>query len=176
MALTLSQKGIPGTPLDVLPSIVKVGESLSKALEFSPYALCVSDIKAPDQPIIFVNDRFLESTGYKREDIVGVNCRFLQGPETRDDVIQEMREKIDAGLEFRGRVLNYSKSGQQMWNDLVMSPVKTATGEVTHYTGIQVFTHVKEHEDAEISAILSQMLSMTDNWIKTDIHPLGACA
>lgn len=174
MESTVSQQGAPGAPLSLLPSLLAVGENLSKALEFSPYALCVSDVQAPDQPIIFVNDKFLETTGYLREDIVGVNCRFLQGPDTDDNVTQEMRNCIDAGREFRGRVLNYSKQGKKMWNDLVMSPVKDANGKVTHYTGIQVFSVLRnQNEEGEVAALLEKMLSMTDAWVKHDVHPLG---
>nr|AML77441.1 putative LOV domain-containing protein [Nephroselmis pyriformis] len=117
---------------------------LNNLLHWSPYSLCVSDIQAEDQPLIYANEVFQEITGYHEHELVGRNCRFLQGPDSDPEVINEMRRCINLGEEFVGEIINYSKDGRRLFNRLIMSPVRNKDGIVTHYTGIQRFTEADD--------------------------------
>ena len=89
-----------------------------------------------DQELRYVNDAFLRMTGYDREEALGRNCRFLQGPETDPEPVRELREAIDAERAVGVRLRNYRKNGELWWNHLEIAPVYGANG-VTHFVGFQ---------------------------------------
>lgn len=124
--------------------------ALSRLIAWSPHALCVCDTreKGADNPIVFANDNFFVQTGYSPEEVIGKNCRFLQGPGTDPETVKQMSRCIAAGEEFSGRVLNYHKNGTVLVNSLVMSPLRGATGTVTHYIGIQRLAESQALKDA----------------------------
>ena len=122
--------------------------ALSRLIAWSPHALCVCDVREKDAPIVFANDNFFTQTGYGAEEVLGRNCRFLQGKGTDSDTVAEMREKIARGEEFSGRVLNYHKNGVPLMNSLVMSPLRDSKGNVSHYIGIQRLATLEALRDA----------------------------
>lgn len=79
------------------------------AVETTRMPMIVTDPKRPDNPIIFANNAFIDMTGYSREEIVGANCRFLQGPETDPKAVREVREAIQARTEVAVELVNYKK-------------------------------------------------------------------
>ncbi len=115
--------------------------------------LTLIDATQPDYPIVFANTAFLILSGYSTEEIVGRNCRFLQGPDTDRVVVQEIREAVAAGLPIRREILNYRKDGTSFWNDLVIEPVRSPAGIVTGYVGVQHdVTERKQLEAANLEA------------------------
>lgn len=92
----------------------------------------------PDNPIIYVNPHFQKLTGYGADEIIGKNCRFLQGPESDKRVVRECHHAIDAKVHFRGELVNYRKDGSVFWNHLTISPVKDENGNVLFFVGIQL--------------------------------------
>jgi len=108
-----------------------------RTLDSSTQALTLSDIRRPGAPLVYVNSGFEKMTGYPREETVGRNCRFLQGPETSRDTISRMRAAIAHGDSLIVDILNYRKDGTTFWNRLSLTPVKDPEGTVTHYMGIQ---------------------------------------
>ena len=122
--------------------------ALSRLIAWSPHALCVADATAKDQPIVFANDNFFVQTGYPPEEVLGRNCRFLQGPGTDRETVRAMREAIAKGKEFHGRLMNYHKNGTSLVNSLVMSPLRDEKGVVTHFIGIQRLAPAKSLDDA----------------------------
>ncbi|KAL3692360.1 hypothetical protein R1sor_006011 [Riccia sorocarpa] len=125
---------------------------LELLLHSSPCGLIVTDALEPDQPIIYVNTVFEFITGYKAEEILGRNCRFLQ---CRGPVAQRRHPLVDAatvarirrclveGVEFRGEILNFRKDGTPLMNKLCMTPIHAEDGTITHVIGIQSFTEAK---------------------------------
>jgi PAS domain S-box-containing protein len=91
----------------------------------------------PDQPIVYVNDAFLGLTGYDRNDVIGRNCRFLQGPGTDPKVVRRIRQAISEGGEFHGEILNYRKDGSEFWNELFMTPILDDEGRIAYFLGSQ---------------------------------------
>lgn len=121
-------------PNETLPADILL---LAKAVDAASSSLIITDQQLPDHPIIFCNAAFEKLTGYAPQEVLGRNCRFLQGNDTGQKYIQQIRECIAAGSHCTVAIRNYRKDGTVFWNELVLSPVKTEDGQVTHYIGIQ---------------------------------------
>ncbi len=118
-----------------------------RALAVAAEGITISDALLPDQPIIYVNKGFERLTGYTASDIVGLNCRFLQGKSTDPDTIRQIRDAIDSDSAFSAEILNHRKDGTPFWNRLSITPVKNDAGVTTHYIGIQ--SDVTKRREAE---------------------------
>jgi len=107
------------------------------AVERTRTPMMVTDPRQPDSPIVLANQAFLDLTGYDADEVIGRNCRFLQGPETDPAAIDEIRR----GLRERRRVdvelLNYRKDGSAFWNQLSISPVEDEDGQLIYHFGSQ---------------------------------------
>ena len=110
---------------------------LARAVGLTGSSVVVVDALAPDMPIVYVNDAFAEVTGYPAEDSVGRNCRFLQGPETDRAALDELAAALRAGQPHRTTLLNVRRDGTTWWNELHLSPLRDAGGQVTHFVGFQ---------------------------------------
>eukprot|EP00877_Chromochloris_zofingiensis_P005967 jgi/Chrzof1/1623/Cz10g14280.t1 len=108
----------------------------SKLRNFN-FAFVVSDCSKPDMPICYASSQFYELTGYTAAEIIGKNCRFLQGPETEKRKVMEIRDAIREDRPCQVRLLNYKKNGQKFWNQFHLAPICDGHGQVTHYIGIQ---------------------------------------
>lgn len=95
--------------------------------------MLMTDASRADNPIVFVNDAFCRLTGYDREEVLGRNCRFLQGPKTSPVAIAELREAVAGRLIIETEILNYKKSGEEFWNALSISPVIVEGGQATYF-------------------------------------------
>ncbi len=109
---------------------------LGAAIEHLSTAVLMTDPRQPDNPVIYVNSAFSEITGYKAEEALGRNCRFLQCPESDPKMVQAMREAIQQQREFTGNILNCRKDGTPFWNEIVISPIFDATGHLINYAGL----------------------------------------
>ena len=124
-------------------------ETKTRALDEAPVGITITDPTQEDNPMVYVNDRFVEMTGYGREESIGVNCRFLQGPDTEEESVQALREAIDADEPTTVELLNYRKDGTEFWNRVSIAPIRDADGTVTHWVGFQEdITAFKDRETA----------------------------
>ena len=96
---------------------------IQKALDYTRAGLTITDPSLPDNPIIYTNKGFLDLTGYEREEVLGKNCRFLQGKQTNPTTIKEMRQAIAARSAITVQILNYTKDGRPFWNELYIDPL-----------------------------------------------------
>jgi len=94
-------------------------------------------ISGADRRITYANRAAENIFGYRTEELLGKSCKLLQGPETSDGTIQEIRSALDAGKPFQGEILNYRKDGSSLWNALSISPIFDAQGRLTQFVGIQ---------------------------------------
>ena len=114
-------------------------------------SMVISNPNLPDNPITFVNQSFLAMTGYTRAEIIGRNCRFLQGPDTDMDQIALMSEAIQKRKAVDLEILNYRKDGSTFWNALHVSPVFDRQGKLQYYFGSQIdVTQEREAREREI--------------------------
>ncbi len=109
---------------------------LAQVLEAIPSGVLITDARQPDNPICYANPGFLAVTGYAPEEILGQNCRFLQGP-ARDPVAGELRRSIESATSMRTVLLNYRKDGSAFWNELTIKPLFDERGQVSHFVGFQ---------------------------------------
>jgi PAS domain S-box-containing protein len=126
------------------------------AVQTTRMPMIITDPHQPDNPIIFANRAFAEMTGYELDELVGRNCRFLQGPETNRDSIADVRDGIAERREVATEVLNYRKDGSTFWNALFVSPVFDDRGELVYFFGSQL--DVSRRRDAEDSLRQSQKM------------------
>jgi len=108
-----------------------------RALDVAAEGVAIADARQPDRPLIYVNQGFERMTGYPVADVLGRNCRFLQGPETDAAAAAEIRSALAERRECLVEILNYRKDGTTFWNRLSITPLRDAAGEVTHFIGIQ---------------------------------------
>ena len=97
----------------------------------------VSDANAPDMPIVFINKAFEEMTGYTAPEVIGFNCRFLQGDDPQPEALAPIREAIKNGSNGYALLRNYRKDGSLFMNELFISPIRGHKGAVTHFIGVQ---------------------------------------
>ena len=101
--------------------------------------MVVTDPRQPDSPIVLANRAFLELTGYSADEVIGRNCRFLQGPETSAEAVEEIRQGIASNEHFVTiELLNYRKDGSTFWNQLSISPVHDDSGETLYHFASQI--------------------------------------
>lgn len=103
----------------------------------APYSLLLTDVRQPDNPIVYANAAFERTTGYATSAVLGRNCRFLQGPETDPRAVLRLREAVEAGGEAMVDILNYRADGAAFWNRLMIAPLTDAAGRVQYYVGVQ---------------------------------------
>ena len=135
--------------MKILPSgsNVKLGEMhlasgvpgwlLDRAISASPNGIVITDPSLSDAPIVYVNPAFLRMTGYSMEEVIGRNCRFLQGEDRDHPEIDELRRAIEQERECRVVLKNYRKDGRAFWNELHVSPVHDEEGRLTNFVGVQ---------------------------------------
>ena len=112
-----------------------------QALEASINGIVIADMRLPERPLIYVNPAFETISGYKAEEILGKNCRFLQGAnretESNHAARQKMRDALERGVPCSVILHNFRKDGRPFWNELFIAPIFDAQGILTHFVGVQ---------------------------------------
>ncbi|PDS77630.1 PAS domain-containing protein [Rhizobium sp. L43] len=122
------------------------------AFERTRMPMVVTDARTLDLPIVLANKAFLELTGYAAEEVLGRNCRFLQGPATSPIAVAEIRAGIADEREANVEILNYKKNGEPFWNRLHLSPVHGDDGQILYFFGSQIdMTEFRRVEALEAS-------------------------
>ncbi|GFP87001.1 phototropin-2 [Phtheirospermum japonicum] len=117
---------------------IRQGIDLATTLERIEKNFVITDPRLPDNPIIFASDSFLELTEFTREEILGRNCRFLQGPETDQATVSKIRDAIREQKEITVQLINYTKSGKKFWNLFHLQPMRDHKGELQYFIGVQL--------------------------------------
>lgn len=115
------------------PDTDKLGETLAA----SPISMVLSDPNLPDNPLIFVNEAFEQTTLYHRDAALGRNCRFLQCEETDPEQIAVLREAVEAGDSAGVDIINKRADGSTFLNRLIITPLRADDGALVAYLGIQ---------------------------------------
>ncbi len=125
-----------------------------RALAAATNGILITDATLPGNPIVDVNPAFERLTGYQRDEVLGHNCRFLQGTETDPEAVRRLRDAIAAGQDVTETLLNYRQDGSPFWNELHIAAVRDSAGHLTHFVGIQ--TDVSERIAAEAALRASE--------------------
>ncbi|WP_183818690.1 PAS domain-containing protein [Parvularcula dongshanensis] len=124
------------------------GDLSQKTLASFPLAMVLADPNQDDCPIVYVNSAFVRDTGYSANAVVGRNCRFLQGPGTRESDRSKIRAAIEGGEEVSVDILNYRADGTPFLNRLLITPLRDPCGKVTYFLGVQTRRQTSEdHEE-----------------------------
>ena len=110
---------------------------IARAVSALSDGVVLTDPSLPDHPIVWANDAFMELTGYRRDEVVGRNCRFLQGRQTDRRAVDRIRAAIAAEEHFHEALLNYRKDGSAFWNALTVSPVHDESGRLVNFVAAQ---------------------------------------
>lgn len=131
--------GIYGIAQDVTTSRAQQTQlrTLERSVEASVNGVLIADANLPDMPIVYANRAFSVMTGYTQEDVIGKNCRFLQGRDSDPAIVAQIRRHLEEQRDVHVTLCNYRKDGTPFWNDLYVSPVRDQEGHVTHFVGVQ---------------------------------------
>lgn len=129
---------------------------LDRAVAASSNGIVITDPRRQDNPIIYVNPAFERTTGFPVEEVLGRNCRFLQGSDRDQPPLAELRDAIREGRECRVMLRNYRKNGEQFWNELYISPVYDEAGRLTNFIGVQNDVTERKHAEEERDLLLAR--------------------
>jgi len=124
---------------------------LSQVMDSCLNGITLSDPNQDDCPIVYANAAFELMTGYDQTDIIGRNCRFLQGDDRRQKSLGAIKDAMDRHEAVTVILRNYRKDGTLFYNELTVKPLFNPDGEVAYYAGIQ------NDITAEIEAELENM-------------------
>jgi PAS domain S-box-containing protein len=110
---------------------------LVKALQTAQQNFVISDPCLPDNPIVYASAGFLALSGYSLDQVLGRNCRFLQGPDTDPTAVDRIRRGIEKGEDTTVVLLNYRVDRSTFWNQLFIAPLRDGEGNVVNYLGVQ---------------------------------------
>ncbi|MFE1603129.1 PAS domain-containing protein [Methylobacterium sp. ID0610] len=131
-------KAAPDRTGEALAAVRRRAGPFITVLERTRQPMILTDPHLPDNPIVFANAAFQALTGYAEEDLVGRNCRLLQGPGTDPETVARIRAAVAEGREVRSSILNYRKDGSPFWNELFVAPVFDEAGNLINFFASQV--------------------------------------
>jgi len=120
---------------------------LERAIAASSNGILITDPNLPDNPIIFANPGFEKITGYSASEVLGKNCRLLQGTHQQQPGLDKLKTALQNEQDCHLILQNVRKDGTRFWNELSISPIRDRNGKLTHYLGIQ--TDISERLQAE---------------------------
>jgi PAS domain S-box-containing protein len=122
-------------------------ERRTRAMNEAPVGVTITDFSHENNPIIYANDEFVGMTGYARSEVIDQNYRFLQGPKTDDEAIEELRQAVDAGEATTVELQNHRKNGEPFWNRVTIGPLWDSKDEVEYWVGFhEDITDYKQRE------------------------------
>ncbi len=137
------------------------GDPFAAAVRATRMAMIITDPRQADNPIVFANAAFFKLSGYERHEVIGSNCRFLQGADTDRHSVKAIRDAIAARSEITIDLLNYRKNGETFWNGLYISPVTTAAGELQFFFASQL--------DVSDRVAAQQIVVDQQDWLEREV-------
>ena len=137
------------------------GDPFAAAVRATRMAMIITDPRKHDNPIVFANAAFYRLTGYPREEVLGCNCRFLQGEGTDPKAVAAIRAAIESRSDIAIDLLNYRKGGEPFWNGLYLSPVSNAAGELQFFFASQL--------DVTDRVSAQQLIATQQEWLEREV-------
>ena len=143
-------------------------EVLKQAIYSVRNGIVISDANLFDNPLIYANPAFMEMTGYSLGQIVGKNCRFLQGDDRHQPAIHKIKEAIKNNTNITAVLRNYRIDGSMFWNELTISPVFNEEKKITHFIGIQ--NDISARKEAQLQ--INEFYSVVSHELKTPLSSI----
>ncbi|MBS2968724.1 PAS domain-containing protein [Metabacillus sp. KIGAM252] len=144
-------------------------ELFKKTLDSTHVGISVTDPSLPDNPLVYVNQGFVEMTGYSHQDVLGKNCRFLQGKNTSFETVGMIKKALKDHKPILIEIVNYRKDGSAFWNELHIEPAFVESEQKTYFIGIQKnVTKQKEYLE-RITELSTPIVPISD---KLSVLPL----
>lgn len=125
-------------------------QMMERAIESCSNGIAITDATVADNPIIYVNPSFERITGYSRDELIGKNCRFLQGSDTDTVAAKQLRIAIEEGRESQVILRNFRKDGTPFWHELSIAPVYNSRRHLTHFIGVQTDITDRQRSEEEL--------------------------
>ena len=120
------------------PDLQDRGGVFFAAIEMTRMPMLLTDPNQDDNPIVFANKAFLDLTGYEEAEVMGRNCRFLQGAQTDRAAVAELRDAVDSRSSIALELLNYRRDGSAFWNAVFIGPVYDTAGKLQYFFASQL--------------------------------------
>src|ERR687889_2678308 len=168
MLVEISSSGVyRGSPLERRSS-EELRRLLDRAVAASSNGIVITDPNLPDNPIVYVNPAFEKTTGYSMEEVLGRNCRFLQGEDRDQSALDELRAAIREERHCTVVLRNYRKNGTLFYNELSVYPVRDENDRVMNFVGVQ--TDITERRRTEEA--LREIRRAERRRIARDLHDI----
>merc|ERR1711971_826124 len=142
--------------------------SLIKCITNKKHNYLITDPHFPDNPIVFASDEFFQMSGYTREQIIGKNCRFLQGPHTDPKAVDSIRTAVLDGIEVCVTLLNYKVDRTPFWNQFFVTALRDDDNFIINYIGIQY--EVEFHNGmraCEVGVMTNRKMGIVDSDLRS---------
>lgn len=136
----------PSIPADELPHV------LLRAVAAAAHGITIGDASR-ERRLVYVNDAFVRMTGYTAAEVLGRNCRFLQGPDTDHNKVAVIRAALHTGDEASEVLLNFRKDGTPFWNEVSISAVRNVDEQITHFIGTQIDVTERVQREQELARL-----------------------
>lgn len=137
--------------------------NLVQSVQSSQQSFVITDPSLQDNPIVYASDDFLKLTGYAREEVLGRNCRFLQGSETSLSKVAEIQKAIASGSDIAVTFVNYKADGTPFWNKLFIAALRDAQNNIVNFIGVIVKVASPDADDPEAGKKLPGETSFEDD-------------
>ena len=151
-----------------LPMFLSDLQLLRQIIESSAVGTVMTDALQGDQPIVYVNPAFERLSGYPAAELLGRNCRLLQGHDQDQSGVREIRQAIEQRQSVTVILRNYRRDGTLFYNELTLSPVRSAAGTVTHFVGFLNDVTAREEARLHEARLTSTLGRMTDGFVSLD--------
>jgi len=138
-----------------------IPQILASILDSTTNGITLSDPDQDDMPIVYANKSFETMTGYAQSEIIGRNCRFLQGPDREQEARFRLRQAIDARQSIEVDIRNYRKNGEMFYNHLALTPLFDHEGRLLYYLGVQYYVTAQVLAEQEIARLRQQLEALT---------------
>ena len=157
--------GIVGVARDVTDRKESEQELLrnKRAIDEAPVGVTITDPDQPDNPLIYANDHYRDLTGYSLSELLGKNCRMLQGENTDPEPVATMRDAIDAEERVTVELRNYRKDGTEFWNRVRIAPVRDDDGAVVNYVGFQQDITERKRREKRLEETSTRLEALFEN-------------
>ncbi|EMA07767.1 PAS domain S-box-containing protein [Haloarcula vallismortis] len=157
--------GIVGVARDVTDRKEREQELLrnKRAIDEAPVGVVITDPDQTDNPLIYANDHYRDLTGYSLPELLGKNCRMLQGENTEPEPVAAMRDAIDTEEHVTVELRNYRKDGTEFWNRVRIAPVRDDDGTVVNYVGFQQDITARKQREQRLEETSSRLEALFEN-------------